>query len=93
MAFPTRRSRRETYTQTFGATLQLVSFVALLGLIPYSLFASYWLYVAITSWTGGSIGLLVYPVARAIACLALIYALWQLRQTGLRLRKVTKPAG
>jgi hypothetical protein len=78
---------RETYTQSFGATLQLVSFVALLGLIPYSLYAGYWLYVAVSSPTGGSVSLLVYPIARAVACVILLYALWKLRKTGLRLRQ------
>ena len=84
---------RETYTQSFGAKLQLVSFVALLGLVPYSLFAGYWLYVAITSGTGGSVSLLVYPVARAVACVILMYALWKLRKTGLRLRSAGQPRG
>lgn len=77
---------RETYTQSFGATLQLVSLVALLGLIPYSLFAGYSLYAAISSWTGGSVSLLAYAIARAAACVILIYALWKLRKTGQRLR-------
>jgi hypothetical protein len=77
---------RETYTQSFGATLQLVTFVALLGLIPYSLFAGYSLYVAVSSSTSGSVNLLVYPIARAVACVILLYALWKLRKTGLRLR-------
>ena len=77
---------RETYTQSFGATLQLVAFVALLALIPYSLFAAYWLYVAVASSTSGSANLLVYPIARAVACVILFYALWKLRRTGLRLR-------
>ena len=84
---------RETYTQSFGATLQLVSLVALLGLIPYSLYSGYGLYIAISSWTGGSIGLLVYPIARAVACVILIYALWKLRRTGLRLRSAGQPRG
>ena len=82
---------RETYAQSFGAALQLVSFVALLGLIPYSLYSGYWLYVAVTSWSGGSVGLLVYPVARAIACVILVYALWKLRKTGLQLRRAGPP--
>ena len=81
---------RETYRQSFGATLQLICFVLLLCLIPYSLFAGYWLYIAVSSWTGGSIGLLVYPAARAIACVILIYALWKLRKTGLRLRNAVR---
>ena len=82
---------RETYTQSFGATLQLVCFVALLGLIPYSLFAGYWLYVAASSPAGGSISLLIYPVARVVACAILVYALWKLRKTGLRLRNGHRP--
>jgi hypothetical protein len=82
---------RETYAQSFGATLQLVCFVALLGLIPYSLFAGYWLYVAVSSSTGGSASLLVYPVARVVACVILVYALWKLRKTGLRLRRGRQP--
>jgi hypothetical protein len=82
---------RETYTQSFGATLQLVTFVALLGLIPYSVFAGYSLYAAASSSTGGSVSLLVYPIARAVACVILLYALWKLRKTGLRLRKGRLP--
>ena len=82
---------RETYTQSFGATLQLVTFVALLALIPYSLFAGYWLYIAVSSSTSGSSSLLVYAIARALACVILLYALWKLRRTGLRLRKGHPP--
>lgn len=82
---------RETYTQSFGATLQLVTFVALLALIPYSVFAAYWLYVAFSSSGSGSANLLVYAIARAAACIILLYALWKLRKTGLRLRKGRLP--
>ncbi|MEO8006330.1 MAG: hypothetical protein ABI771_15555 [Betaproteobacteria bacterium] len=84
---------RETYRQSFGATLQLASFVALLGLVPYSLFAGYWLYETASSWTGGSVSFIVYPIARAIACVILIYALWKLRKTGMRLRQADPPRG
>lgn len=84
---------RETYTQSFGATLQLVTFVALLALVPYTLLAAYWLYAAVSSPASGSINLLVYPIARVIACVILTYALWKLRKTGLRLRSAGPPHG
>jgi hypothetical protein len=77
----------QTFMRSFGSVLQLGCFVLLLALIPYTLVAGYWFYFAISSWTTGSTGPLVYPMARFIACIILIYALWRLRQTGLRLRK------
>jgi hypothetical protein len=77
--------------KSFGSVLQLGCFVLLLALIPYTLFAGYRLYLAISSWTAGSTGPLVYAMARFIACVILIYALWRLRQTGLRLRKGNPP--
>jgi hypothetical protein len=79
--------------KSFGSLLQLGSFFLLLALIPYTLFACFWLYRAVCSWTTGSAGPLVYSMARLIACIILIYALWRLRQTGLRLRKGNLPSG
>lgn len=77
--------------KSFGSVLQLGSFVLLLALIPYTLFAGFSLYLAVSSWTAGSAGPLVYSMARFIACIMLLYALWRLRQTGLRLRKGNPP--
>ena len=73
--------------RSFGSLLQFGSFVLLLALIPYTLFAGFWFYRAVSLGTAGSAGSLVYSMARFIACILLIYALWRLRQTGLRLRK------
>jgi hypothetical protein len=81
----------ETYTQTFGAMLQLACFILLLALVPYSLYSGYWLYITISTWSGGSPGFLLYPMARAVACVILFYALWKLRKTGLRLRNAVPP--
>jgi hypothetical protein len=36
--------------------------------------------------TGNTVGPLIYCVARFVACLLLVYALWRLRQAGSRLR-------
>ncbi|HEX7952841.1 MAG TPA: hypothetical protein VF523_07215 [Burkholderiales bacterium] len=78
---------RDTYLRSLGSLLQLGCFVLLLGLIPYSLFAGFHLYVAFSSWTGRSTDFVAYPLARVIACAILIYALWELRKIGLRLRR------
>jgi hypothetical protein len=78
---------RETFTKSFGTYLQLGCFVILLALIPYSLYSGVLLYRTAVSWTGGEAGPLVYATARVVACVILIYALWQLRKTGSRLRK------
>ena len=77
--------------RSLGSLLQIGSLVLLLALIPYALFAGYQLYLTISSWTAGSAGPLVYAMARFIGCILLIYALWRLRQTGLRLRKGNSP--
>ena len=81
-----------THIRSFGTVLQLGCFVLLLALIPYTLLAGFWLYLAVSSWTGGSASFLAYPLARFVACIILIYALWQLRKTGSRLRKGNPPA-
>ena len=73
--------------KSFGSAIRLGSFILLLGLIPYTLFAGFRLYLAISSWATDSTGTIVYSIARVIACVILIYALWQLRKTGLRVRK------
>jgi hypothetical protein len=75
------------FMKSFGSVLQLASLVLLLALIPYTLFAGFWLYRAVSSGTAGFVGPLAYSMTRFIACIILIYALWRLRQTGLRLRK------
>lgn len=77
--------------KSFGSALQIGAFVLLLALIPYTLFAGFWLFLAVSSWTAGSASPLAYSTARFIACIILIYALWRLRQTGLRLRKSNPP--
>ena len=82
---------RETFQQSLGSALQLGCFILLLALIPYSVYAGFWLYQTASSWTGGDAGPLVYAMARAIGCVILIYALWQLRKTGLRLREHRPP--
>ena len=90
---PTHRRRfdsilaHETFLKSFGSLIQIGSVVLLLALIPYSLFAGYRLYLAVSSWSAGTAGPLVYAIARFVGCFLLIYALWQLRKTGLRLRK------
>jgi hypothetical protein len=77
--------------KSFGSLLQIGSVVLLIALIPYSLYAGFGLYLAVSSWKGGSAGPLVYSMARFIGCILLIYALWRLRQTGSRLSKGNPP--
>ena len=77
--------------RSIGSLLQIGALVVLLALIPYTLFAGYKLYLVVSSWTAGSAGPLVYAMARVVACAILIYALWHLRKTGLRLRKHNPP--
>jgi len=72
--------------KSVGALLQVGALVALLGLLPYTLFSAYGLYQAAAAFGGDSIGSLVYQIARFSGCIVLIYALWRLRQAGLRLR-------
>jgi hypothetical protein len=79
------------FIKAFGSALQLGSVVLLVALIPYTLFAGFSLYIVVSSWTAASAGPLVYAMARFVGCLMLIYALWRLRQTGLRLRKDNVP--
>jgi hypothetical protein len=83
--------RDGTLARVFGSILQLGCVVLLLGLVPYSLYAGFQAYVAVTSWTGGPPSFLAYPLARCVACIILVYALWQLRKKGLRLRKGHPP--
>jgi hypothetical protein len=67
---------------------RLAAVVMLLGLVPYSMFAGYKVFVAASaSSTGTSAGALVYAIARLGGCLLLVYALWRLRQAAARLRK------
>ena len=77
--------------RSLGSLLQIGALVVLLALIPYTLFAGYKLYLVVSSWTAASAGPLVYAMARVIACVILIYALWHLRKTGLRLHKDNPP--
>ena len=82
---------RETFQRSLGSALHLGCVILLVALVPYSVYAGFWLYQSASSWTGGDAGPLVYALARAIACVILIYALWQLRKTGLRLRMHRPP--
>ena len=82
-----RTNVEKAFIRSFGSVLQIGAFVLLLALIPYTVFAGYWLYQALSSETASPAGFLAYPLARFIGCIILIYALWRLRQTGLRLRK------
>jgi hypothetical protein len=82
---------RETFQQSVGSALQLACFVLLLGLVPYTLYAGILLYHTADSWRSGEAGPLVHALARVIACVILIYALWHLRKTGSRLREHRPP--
>ena len=66
----------------------MAAVVGLIGLVPYSMFAAYQLYLAFSTFGGSPIGSLFYAIARCCGCILLIYALWRLRQTGLRLRNL-----
>ena len=79
-------SRKKAILKSIGGLVQTVALVILVGLIPYSVFAAYLLAVAVSSLTGNTVGPLIYCVARFVACLLLVYALWRLRQAGSRLR-------
>lgn len=81
----------KAFIRSFGSVLQIGAVVLLLALIPYMLFAGYWLYLALSSGTAGPAGFLAYPLARFIGCIILIYALWRLGKTGMRLRKGNMP--
>ena len=83
----------KTLIRSFGTVLQIGAFVLLIALIPYTLFAGYWLYQGLSSATAGPAGFLAYPLARFIGCIILIYALWRLSKTGMRLRKGNTPLG
>ena len=52
--------------------LQIGALVVLFALIPYTLFAGYRIYLAVSSWTAGSAGPLVYAMARFVGCFLLI---------------------
>ena len=72
----------------FVDLVRLAALVMLLGLVPYSLFAGYKVFVAASASSAGtSAGALVYAIARLGGCLLLVYALWRLRQAAARLRK------
>lgn len=76
---------REMLTRSLGATLQLVCVILLIGLIPFSVYASTLLYRAAVAAPAAQAGTLVHAAARVVACAILAYALWQLRKTGARL--------
>jgi hypothetical protein len=75
------------FLKSFGSLTRVACFVLLLALTPCTLYAGFQLYRAVSPWTGGSAGLLCYAVARFIACILLLFALWRLRQAGVRLRE------
>jgi len=67
--------RPGTLARWFVDLARLVALVILLGLVPYSLFAGYDVFVAASeSSTGTSAGALVYAIARLGGCLLLVYA-------------------
>lgn len=71
---------------------QIVALVILAGVLPYSPFAGYEVFVA-PSTAGISAGALVYAIARVAGCLLPGYALWRLRQAAVRLRKAAPRRG
>jgi high-affinity Fe2+/Pb2+ permease len=77
---------RTTLLKSIGALVQTLALVGLVGLVPYTLFAAYGLYVALSSTNGSAAGPLVYSTARFAACMLLFYSLWRLRQAGMRWR-------
>ena len=72
------------FLKTFGSLTRIACFILLLALAPYTLYAGFQLYRAVSPWSGG-FGLLFYAIARFSACILLVYALWQLRKAGIRL--------
>src|SRR5579859_1320588 len=67
--------RPGTLARWFVDLARLVALVILLGLVPYSLFAGYDVFLAASeSSKGTSAGALVYAIARLGGCLLLVYA-------------------
>ena len=79
---------RYTIIQSVGVFIHTVALLFLVGLMPYTLYAGYQLYDAFSPLSGSQAGSVVYPGARFIACVLLLYAMWRLRQEGLRMRNV-----
>jgi hypothetical protein len=77
---------KAAFLRSAGALLQVGALVALIGMVPYTVFAAYELYRAVSSFAGNPVGSLLYAIARCSGCILLIYALWRLRQAGLRMR-------
>lgn len=77
---------KAAFLRSAGALLQIGALVALIGMVPYTIFAGYELYLAVANFAGNPIGSLLYAIARFCGCILLIYALWRLRQAGLRMR-------
>ncbi len=82
---------RLTLIRSVGALLQSGAGLFLVGMVPYTLYAGYQLYRALVPSPGIQAGPLVYPGARVLACLLLLYALWRLRQAGRRMRNLQRP--
>ena len=80
---------RTTFFKSIGALVQTLALMGLIGLVPYTLFAAYSLYVAFSSMSGSAAGALVYSGARVAGCMLLFYALWRLRRAGARWRSGT----
>ncbi len=83
----------KSFLKAFGSLTGVACLILLLALAPCTLYAGYQLYRAVTLWSGGSAGLLFYAVARFSACILLFYALWQLRQAGVRLHEQNSSDG
>ena len=84
---------RKSFLKAFGSLTGIACFILLLALAPCTLYAGFQLYRAVSLWSGGSAGLLFYAVARFGACILLAYALWQLRQAGVRLYEQNSSEG
>ena len=81
------------FLKSFGSLTRIACFILLLALTPYTLYAGFQLYRAVSPWAGGSAGLLFYAVARFSACILLFYALWQLRKAAVRLYQENSSEG
>jgi len=79
---------KAAFKRSVGALLQVGALVALIGMVPYTLFAGYELYLAVATFAGNPIGSLLYAIARCCGCILLIYALCRLRQAGSRMRNI-----
>jgi hypothetical protein len=77
---------KAAFLRSAGTLLHIGALTGLIGMIPYTVFACYQLYLAVATFAANPIGSLLYAIARCCGCILLIYALWRLRKAGLRLR-------